>query len=163
MRDGARAVREGDGVRLDLTENVAEVLRGILVEFGQALESGAEDVRDDRLFPDAYRKKGDSEGFRERHGAEMRAEVRATLARILGRWPGGTSLVLDRAGVADLRLLLVHAQVRYLRRPRWKAHPPNDFVARRDRDVKSAWLASLENLITTAILDDPAAPGVHTL
>lgn len=163
MRDGARAVRDGDGVRLDMTENVAEVLRAILVAFGQALDSGAEDVRDDRLFPDAYLKKADSEGFRERHGAEMRAEVRATLARVLDRWPGGTSLVLDRAGVADLRLVLVQAQVRYLRRPRWKAHAPNDFVARRDRDVKSAWLTSLDNMITTAILDDPATPGVHTL
>ena len=41
MRDEARAVREGDGVRLDLTENLAGVLRAILVDFAEALVSHA--------------------------------------------------------------------------------------------------------------------------
>ncbi|MEV7554814.1 hypothetical protein AB0N89_34805 [Amycolatopsis sp. NPDC089917] len=161
MRDEARAVREGDGVRLDLTENLAGVLRAILVDFAEALVSRAENVQDDRLFPDAYRKKADSDGFRERHGARMRAEVQATLESVLARWPDGTTFVLDRAGVRDLRL--VHAQARYLRRPRWKARRPEDFLARRDHEVKSVWLGSLDNVITTALLVDPAEPVSYTL
>ncbi len=166
MHDAARITRDGDFVRIEMSENVAEVLRFILVEFGDALAAdpaGPGGVPDELLFPDTYSRKTDSAEFRTRHGQAMRMEIGAVVARVLAGWPGGRFLILDRGGVRDLRLALVHAQVRYLRKPRWKADPPDERYAKKDADVKSFWLQSLEGMITAAMYDDPATPLVHTL
>ncbi|WP_414939273.1 hypothetical protein [Amycolatopsis sp. cmx-11-51] len=166
MRDAARVAPEGDGARIDMAENVAEVLRFILTDFAGALAAdpvGPDGVPDDLLFPDAYPRKAASADFRARHGRAMRGEVVAAVARVLAAWPGGQVLTLDRGGVQDLRLTLVHAQVRYLRKPRWKSDPPDERYAKKDREVKSLWLQKLELMITAALYVDPAEPVIYTL
>ncbi|OXM52779.1 hypothetical protein [Amycolatopsis alba] len=166
MRDAARISHDGDGTRIEMTENVAEVLRFILTDFAAALAAdpaGPDGVPDEVLFPDAYSRKADSAGFRARHGQAMRSEVAATVARVLVAWPGGQVLVLDRGGVRDLRLALVQAQSRYLRKPRWKSAPPDERYAKKDREVKSLWLNQFESMITAAVYVDPAEPIVYTL
>lgn len=166
MRDAARVAREGDGARIDMAGNVAEVLRFILTDFAGALAAdpaGPDGVPDDLLFPDAYPRKADSADFRARHGQAMRGEVAAAVARVLAAWPGGPVVLLDRGGLLDLRLTLVHAQVRYLRKPRWKSAPPDERYAKKDREVTSLWLQKLELMLTAVVYVDPAEPVVYTL
>ncbi|MFI6302091.1 hypothetical protein ACIBCH_09485 [Amycolatopsis thailandensis] len=166
MRDAARIIRHGDGARIDMVENVAEVLRFILTDLADALAAdpaGPDGIPDELLFPDAYARKADSAEFRATHGQAMRSEVAATVARVLAAWPGGQVLMLDRGGVRDLRLVLVQAQVRYLRKPRWKSAPPDERYAKKDREVKSLWLTRFEGMVTAMLYVDPAEPLIYTL
>lgn len=166
MRDAARIGRDGDGARIDMVENVAEVLRFVLSDFAAALAAdpaGPDGIPDELLFPDAYRRKADSAEFRATYGQAMRSEVAAVAARVIEAWPDGQVVVLDRAGVRDLRLVLVHAQVRYLRKPRWKTAPPDERYAKKDHEVTSFWLQQLDRMITGAAYIDPAEPVFYTL
>ncbi|MEU3624178.1 hypothetical protein BS329_18715 [Amycolatopsis coloradensis] len=166
MRDAARVAREGDGARIDMVENVAEVLRFVLSDFAAALAAdpaGPEGIPGELLFPDAYRRKADSAEFRATYGQAMRSEVAAATTRVIETWPDGQVVILDRAGVRDLRLVLVHAQVRYLRKPRWKTAPPDERYAKNDREVTSFWLQQLDRMISGVVYVDPAEPIVYTL
>lgn len=72
------------GIRVQLEEQEADLLRQLLGEMATLLEV---DIRDDpvnkRLFPDAYESKEDSESYRELVGDELRTAKVDTLKKVL--------------------------------------------------------------------------------
>lgn len=72
------------GIRVQLEEHEADLLRQLLGEMATLLEV---DIRDDpvnkRLFPDAYESKEDSESYRELVGDELRTAKVDTVKKVL--------------------------------------------------------------------------------
>ncbi|HYN36943.1 MAG TPA: DUF2017 family protein [Actinomycetota bacterium] len=72
------------GIRVQLEEHEADLLRQLLWEMATLLEV---DIRDDpvnkRLFPDAYESKEDSESYRELVGDELRTAKVDTVKKVL--------------------------------------------------------------------------------
>ncbi|WP_372664178.1 DUF2017 family protein [Amycolatopsis kentuckyensis] len=154
MTDFAHVTGLAGRVRLVLAPNTATVLHHTLTGVAARLAGSGRraGVPDGRLFPDAYGSRALSAGFRDRHGAAMRAEVAAVFTRVLAAWDGGTELDLDLAGARDLRLALAHAQTVSLRLPRWKTTGTGPFSARWGEERTVVWLQDLESHVATAAL-----------
>ncbi|GHF15336.1 hypothetical protein GCM10017786_56370 [Amycolatopsis deserti] len=121
--DFLNAIPQRDGqVLVEMSPNVAECLHAIARDLLVALETGYRGrrrLRDEDLFPDAYQLARDSAGFRQRHGAAMRASVTAAVRAVVDNYRGQTVFTLDRAWVRAWFTTVAHAPALYVRKPRW--------------------------------------------
>ncbi len=106
------------GATTGLLELVVAVLGRGLIAPTLLRPSGPGTARElvDQLFPDAYPIPADAARFRARYGAAMRAEVLAATRRLLERWHGAATAVLDEAAVDDWVMVTGVAQFLFVER-----------------------------------------------
>lgn len=118
-------LREDGHVVLTLRPIAVWLLPRLLRQVIAALEGrarfprpGARRIRHirQRMFPDAYPNKTDSEAFRNRHEATMRSAVAAATRRVLASCHGAATIELDRTALADWFTALGAARWLYLDR-----------------------------------------------
>lgn len=153
-RDFLQAVPHGDGgAYVTMAPNVSEVLRFLVTNLVEALETGK--LPPKRLFPDAYRDRQRSQAFRDRYGSAMRAEVIAAARRTLSGLRGRTELLLGRAEVRDWYIAFGHAQSLLFRRPRWRRSlRARTFGPGR---VNVFWLRAVQDRLATVSLTNGGA------
>jgi hypothetical protein len=113
------AVLASDGIAVRMSDNVALILAQLVGRLVQTLESGEPVKALRRMFPDAYRSRGDARGFRERHAAALRDTTAARC--VLARCTSATQHVINHAEVdawvATLGLARLLDQSRHDTRP----------------------------------------------
>ncbi|OXM61467.1 MULTISPECIES: hypothetical protein [Amycolatopsis] len=158
----AHALPDGQ-VLVEMSPNVAQCLYAIAGELLTALETGhrgRRPLRDEDLFPDAYLLIREARGFRERHGAAMRERVTTAVRAIVRGWPGTPAFTLDPASLRAWMITFGHAQVLYLRKPRWRDGRAWDRFPVTERDVTLGWLAHAQDAVALACAVSLCEPPV---
>jgi hypothetical protein len=156
---GVEARPAPDGVLLAMSGQAVTAVTGLLqlvvAVLGRGLlaptllrPSGPGSARElvDQLFPDAYPVPADAARFRDRHGALMRAEVLAATRRVLERWHGAGTAVLDQRAVDDWVMVTGVAQFLFVERT--KDVPPGQSEAAESAQQRT--LAALRGEIMRA-------------
>ncbi|TVT62865.1 hypothetical protein FNH05_00350 [Amycolatopsis rhizosphaerae] len=161
MADFVNAWPTGDGgATIVMSDNAALSLRSLVTRLRTALEPGRKSLPDHRLFPDAYAGKRESEDFRARHGAEMRAEVIAAADRVLAHWAGEPQVTLDPGRLRDWFLVMGHAQSLFRKPNRWHRRRLDRLFSdpRTGEGMEVLWLQRVQYLLATAATGTPAPP-----
>ncbi|WAL64421.1 hypothetical protein ORV05_26105 [Amycolatopsis cynarae] len=159
MADFIDASPTGDGgATMVMSDNAALMLRSLVTRLRTALEPGRKSLPDHRLFPGAYPGKRESNDFRARHGAEMRAELIAATDRVLACWTGEPQVTLEPGRLRDWFLVMGHAQSLFRKPNRWHRHRFDWFFGGGPEDLEVIWLRQVQYLLATAATGTPAPP-----
>ncbi|MDQ0376915.1 hypothetical protein [Amycolatopsis thermophila] len=153
----------GGQVLVQMSPNVGECLYAIAGELLTALDTGrlgGRPLRNEDLFPDAHLLLREARGFRERHGAAMRESVTAAVRAIVRGWPGTPAVTLDPAWLRAWMITFGHAQVLYLRKPRWRDGRAWARFPVSGRDVTLGWLAHAQDAVALACAVSLCEPPV---
>ncbi|GAA3856000.1 MULTISPECIES: hypothetical protein [Amycolatopsis] len=153
----------GGQVLVEMSPNVGQCLYTIAGELLTALETGYRGrrrLRNEDLFPDAYLLIREARAFRERHGAAMRESVTAAVRAVVRGWTGATAFTLDAAWQRAWIITFGHAQVLYLRNPRWRDRRAWARLPVSQRDYTLEWLAHAQDDVALACAVSLCEPPV---